>query len=281
MSNLTHSIIGLPGSGKTTFLAALWHLIDAGEVNTALTLDQLVGDHQYLNDIVEAWRRCERVPRTSAGSGISVAIHATDVSTDQKLTLNFSDLSGESFESQFANRSCLKSYVNAYEEEGGMLLFITADHSEDGMTILDVNAVLPEESDANEQAGDVKEWSPEMVPTQVRLVDLLQFIQQKPFARRKRKLAVVISAWDVVPQPQSSPLEWLKRELPLLYQFLISNPESFDFKTYGISAQGGDVTGSRRQQMLQLMPSKRIICVEGTTSNSDLTAPLVWLTKVD
>jgi hypothetical protein len=110
---------------------------------------------------------------------------------------------------------------------------------------------------------------------------LLQFIQQKPFARRRRKLAVVISAWDVVAQPQPSPLEWLKRERPLLHQFLASNGGSFKFKVYGISAQGGDVTGDKRQQMLQLTPSKRIICVEETTPTSDLTAPLVWLTKVD
>ena len=31
-----HSIVGLPGSGKTTYLAAVWHVIDAGEVSTKL-----------------------------------------------------------------------------------------------------------------------------------------------------------------------------------------------------------------------------------------------------
>src|SRR5271165_6669586 len=75
VTQMYHSIIGLPGTGKTTFLAALWHLIDAGEVSTRLVLDKLIGDHSYLNSIVEAWRRCEEVPRTSMAAEASVAVH--------------------------------------------------------------------------------------------------------------------------------------------------------------------------------------------------------------
>jgi hypothetical protein len=57
-------IIGLPRSGKTTFLTAFWHLIDAG-------------DQQHLNAIAEAWRRCEEVPRTSMAAEVSVHIHVS------------------------------------------------------------------------------------------------------------------------------------------------------------------------------------------------------------
>ena len=37
-------VVGLPGSGKTTFLAALWYLVVWGEVATALRLDRLHGN---------------------------------------------------------------------------------------------------------------------------------------------------------------------------------------------------------------------------------------------
>lgn len=41
--NANHTIIGMPNSGKTTFLAALWHLVTSGEVKSSLALDHLEG----------------------------------------------------------------------------------------------------------------------------------------------------------------------------------------------------------------------------------------------
>jgi hypothetical protein len=122
-----------------------------------------------------------------------------------------------------------------------------------------------------------REWSPELVPEQVRLVDLLQFLQQPPFARRLRRVAVSVSAWDVIPEPKPSPHAWLARELPLLHQFLECNPDSFEFRVYGISAQGGDVTGEKRSELARRTPSERIQCVGPDADPHDLTAPLLWL----
>lgn len=112
MSELRYMIVGLPRSGKTTFLAAFWHLINAGEVATKLELDRLVDDHKYLNTIVEAWRRCEEVPRTSmASEQTSLAVHVRQPSTDRRAVLVFPDLSGESFNRQVALRMCRQSYI--------------------------------------------------------------------------------------------------------------------------------------------------------------------------
>jgi hypothetical protein len=284
MNTVSHSIIGLPVSGKTTFLAALWHLIDAGEINTNLVLEKMIGDHQYLNDIVEAWRRCRPVPRTSLASETSVAIHVREVSSGKEIIFNFTDLAGESFERQFSTRQCARTYIDTYEEPGGVLLFVTADRGIDGITIVDLAPLV--EPDAQPTATRVREWSPEMVPVQVRLVDLLQFIQMGPFKRRKRKLVVAVSAWDVVPNPKPTPSEWLERELPLLYQFLLTNEQSFEFRVYGISAQGGQVQGKNdaevlasRNMLLGKTPSERILCEGHGVSSPDLTIPLVWLTE--
>lgn len=276
MNSLYHTILGLPRSGKTTFLAALWHLIDAGEVNTHLCLDKLIGNNEYLNNIVEAWRRCEEVPRTPRGAETEVMIHVHETATGRKILLQFPDLSGESFEDQFASRACQSAYVEAFARDGGILLFINADRAQDGMTLADLQQVVGE-SQAGAELIE-QEWSPQFVPEQVRLVDLLQFLQQAPFVRRQRRLAVNISAWDVVAQPRLSPEQWLAREMPLLHQFLRNNSDSFDFRAYGISAQGGDVTGEKRLVLAAQVPSRRIQCVgPGVQNIHDLTAPLVWL----
>jgi hypothetical protein len=273
---LHHSIIGLPRSGKTTFLAALWHLIDAGEISTKLVLDELVGDHQYLNTIVEAWRRCEEVPRTSMGTEANVAIHFHEPATGQRALLSFPDLSGESFERQFATRTCHVGYVKGFEGGGGIMLFVTADRGQDGITLLDLAPVL-EGAEEADRGGQLSSWTPDVVPEQVRLVDLLQFLQRPPFLRKRRRVAVVISAWDVVASPRPSPERWLSRELPFLHEFLVANPSSFEFRVYGVSAQGGDVRGEQRTKLLQETPSQRIQCEGPDTQPHDLTAPIVWL----
>lgn len=276
MISVQHSIIGLPGSGKTTFLAALWHLLDAGEISSKFVLDKLVGDHTHLNLIVEAWRKCEEVPRTSMAAETKVSIHVREAASGQKAVLHFPDLSGESFERQLSARLCTTDYVEGFEGPGGILLFVTADRASDGMGILDVAPLVPGE-EVVEQIEEHREWTPEMVSMQVNLVDLLQFLQHLPFRRRVRRIAVVVSAWDVIKTPSLEPVHWLERELPLLHQFLISNPESFEFRIYGVSAQGGDVKSERKSELVVKTPSTRINCVGPETDPHDLTSPIAWL----
>jgi hypothetical protein len=280
VSTQYHSILGLPRSGKTTFLAALWHLIDAGEVATKIVLDKLVGDHAHLNMIVEAWRRCEEVPRTSMAAETKVTIHVHVLASGQKVVLGFPDLSGESFEEQFAARACASDYVEGFRHPGGILLFVNANRPSDGMTLAEIGPAIAVTDEPAEHELE-REWTAELVPEQVRLVDLLQFLLRPPFVRRQRRLVVVVSAWDVVLEPKPTPEQWLARELPLLHQFLTNNPESFDVRVYGVSAQGGDVTGEQRTALARQTPSRRIRCVGPDADRNDLTAPLVWLTGVN
>lgn len=275
-----HAIIGLPRSGKTTFLAALWHLIDAGEVSTRLVLDKLVGDHRHLNAIVEAWRRCEEIQRTSMATEVSVQIHVHEPASGRRAVLGFPDLSGESFERQVTARSCRPGYVEDFEADGGILLFVKADRGHDGLTIVDLAPALSGVDDTG-RVGTSRDWSPDLAPEQVQLVELLQFLQRPPFRRARRRLLVVVSAWDVVSVPRPSPTDWLARELPLLHQFLVANPRSFEFRVYGVSAQGGDVTGERRMTLLRQTPSERIQCEGPEVEPHDLTGPIVWLMAGD
>lgn len=279
---LYHSIIGLPFSGKTTFLAALWHMIEAGEVETKFVLDHLEGDQRYLNQIATAWRECKPVTRTSMGAETNVKIHARLVKHDQKVVLNFPDLSGESFERQFVLRQARNDYVDGFSKEGGILLFISANKPTDGLTIADLGPELLDAPDGGVAQGTADasvEWKHEMVPQQAQLVDLLQILQSAPFFTRRRKLAVLVSAWDVVSDEDLLPDEWLSREVPLLHQFLTHNPDAFDFQVWGVSAQGGDITGDKRQRLLSLMPSERVRCLGAGISGSDLTVPISWLSE--
>lgn len=280
MTTLHHSIIGLPRSGKTTFLAALWHLIDAGEVDTKLVLHKLNGNHRYLNRIVEAWRRCEEVPRTSMSDETTVTLHVRAVDSGQQLVLDFPDLSGESLENIFKIRVCSQRYIDSYKKPGGILLFINADRPLDGLSIVDLLPLLGDAADGDkESATETTPWTPDLVPEQVRLVDLLQMLQRPPFERRSRRLAIVISAWDVVQPQQINPEIWLAREMPLLDQYLRTNRSSFDSRVFGISAQGGTLSNDTRSALLAQAPSRRVICTIDQESVHDITLPIYWLNE--
>jgi hypothetical protein len=42
-------MLGLPKAGKTTFLAALWHVLKPGEIPGSLLMGPREGDQEYLN----------------------------------------------------------------------------------------------------------------------------------------------------------------------------------------------------------------------------------------
>jgi hypothetical protein len=273
-----HSIVGLPRSGKTTFLAAFWHLVNAGEVSTTLALSKLVGDHRHLNAIWEAWRRGDEVAHTSLAGEAIVSIHLQDIGTGRDVTLGFPDLDGESFRQQVQRRICNTAYVNGLDGPGGILLFIMADGPIDGVTLTDLSAVL---EGAADHKGSSREWTPHLLPQQVQLVELLQFLQRPPFHRRRRRVAVVVSAWDAVLTPRPSPNEWLEREYPLLHQFLQTNTASFDLRVYGVSAQGCDLKSDQKEELLKGVPSERVQCIGPDGESHDLTDPVAWLTVED
>jgi len=284
MSEIFHTVIGLPRSGKTTFLAALWHLITAGEVSTKLIVKKLVGNTTHLDTISERWRRCEEITRTSIADETAVTMFVHEPLSNREYTLKFPDLSGESFNQQVRTRECTESYVEGLNSGGGLVLFVTANRPSDGLAIVEMPGQPPGADGANgpppqQPPAAIQPWKSDSTPEQVRLVELLQFLQRKPFARRQRKVALIISAWDTVLEPKPSPPQWIFREMPLLHQFMTTNPNSFLVRVYGVSAQGGDVKGAQRDALLRQTPSERILCLDPETRPVDLTEPIQWLTQ--
>jgi hypothetical protein len=122
-------------------------------------------------------------------------------------------------------------------------------------------------------------WEPRLAPPQVQLVELLQFIAGREYFKPPFRLALVISAWDMLKETGISPAKWFVTQVPLLSQFLESNRNIFEYTIYGVSAQGGDYTET--EKLTQVDPSERIDVVssDGTSSSHDLTEPLIWLMR--
>jgi hypothetical protein len=275
--------MGLPASGKTTFLAALWHLVEAKEVNSVLTLDSFSGDLAYLNKISEAWRSFASVPRTSQAGETNVSLQLINSNTNQRCIAMFPDLAGETFDLQVENRVTRAEFVNRFNKETGILFFINSDVKEDALTIKELNERLHGvELDAATSPEHIQEWAPKFVPEQVKIVQLLSDLIVYPFETNKRRLAVLISAWDLVATSKLSPSEWLLKNMPLVHQFLETNVDYFVVQIYGVSAQGLNFSNDAAVELAaDLVPSRRIRIVDSVGEGYDLTVPLVWLMSAE
>jgi hypothetical protein len=277
-------LIGLPATGKTTYLAALWHVVRQLEPAATLQLEKLDGDAKYVNQICQKWLTCEEVPRTNPESETVVSMRLRDRETGRITTLFFPDLSGESFELQWTTRQLTKGYDKQLRTTTGALFFINPMSviepvriDQLDMAIADIEQLLPAEEPAVPASTLPKSWEPDRTPTQVQLVELLQFIVDRPSFRPRFRLAVMISAWDRIAHDRIAPLAWLEQRMPLLSQFLATNTNNFEIAVYGVSAQGGEYATDAAQLALK-RPFERILLIgENVQRPQDLTEPIRWL----
>lgn len=278
-------MIGLPGTGKTTFLAALWHVIRSDEVPGTLRLKVAHGNREYLNRIADQWCSCAELARTPAGAWETTSIRVTDPETGTEAELMVPDISGETYARHWEARECTPEYVEIASGASGVMLFLHPDRTFETDSILKANDVHAAWGEANEAEveGETESpspditWSPARTPTQVQMVELIQFLETH--VQAPLKIAVIISAWDLV-EDGLAPEEWLETRMPLLHQLLTANRENFAWHCYGVSAQGGEL--NRAERLLEAeSPSRRIRIRGQECSPHDITAPVKWLMRSD
>lgn len=278
-------VLGLPGSGKTTFLAALWHLVFSRETETKLRFGSLKsGNRKHLNAIAARWRNAQLQERTllSGNQFVSINLAADD---SQAVTVTFPDIAGESYRQMWEERECEKVVADTLTQRS-VLLFVHADDIKRPLWIVDVAAMARALDLPADEAAQPVPWKPSLAPTQVQLVGLLSLLGEAPLDIGPRRLVVMLSAWDKAKGERLAPREFLRAKLPLLSQYLDTNPKLWQWTVYGVSAQGGEYDDTQpgaplKQEAQDLRaadePSRRIELTDGVSTSHDLTVPLAWL----
>ena len=290
------SIVGLPGSGKTTFLAALWELVNERRVARVLSFHSIgVNDHSYLRKIVTVWRKATEQARTRLTGLSAVRMNLKD-SDGNVVEVAMPDAPGEDFRAMWEDRE-LGHVLGDSLADGNIVLLINGNK-------VKAPAWVAERAEQRSATGRQKaevppqEWHPRFAPTQVQLVDLLQLTSHAPVGRPGRQVVVMISAWDKVEGEKLTPDAFLTAKLPLLAQYLEAGRDSWTSRVYGVSAQGGEYDGNdansepsegatpkkknqkgRDADRLREVdiPANRIRLVFGERVSNDLTEPLRWL----
>jgi Double-GTPase 1 len=290
--------IGLPETGKTTFLAALWHVTESAEVPGSLLLEKISDEAKHLNEIREDWLSFKRVGRTVPGQeDRSVSLW---LRTDNNLIgeVSFPDLSGETFEKAWTKRNWPIEYDRLIANAEGLLLFVHPATLKEPTSIVDMqkmaDVAIPDEAELDEYTAIIKDaeksvvetteqWDLLKASTQVQLVGLLQFVQRSTKTALPIRMGVIISAWDLVMATnrntyvgENGPEQWLKKRLPFLDQFLKSNPEFLAVRVYGVSAQGGDLDADRTALQRFNKTSERILIEGPNCRPHDISEPVRW-----
>lgn len=270
-------VVGLPAHGKTTFIAALWHVLEHGGENQALRLVELTGDRTYLNKILERWLQCEPALHTSATTEELVTFHLAS-EAGRAVELSIPDMSGESFQGHWAERIWSAAYDQLVANASGLLLLIHPHEVAEPVAIetAESYALSMGETPATQSSVEVEPFDLRKVATQVQLVDLLQMIASRRPPLDSMRVALIVSAWDLVEDQGTTPSGWIQKRLPLLDQFLKSNSSIFPVRVYGVSAQGGRYPEDA-ERLREMAPHERIRIVADGVPTREITVPIRWL----
>lgn len=272
-------MVGLPGSGKSTFLAALWYAVECPVSKGGLVVAELGGESIYLNSLRDRWLTCQELERTPSSAAHVTRMHLRREPEGTIVDIALPDLSGELFNRQWVERSWDSRFLKLATQATGVLLFL---HSTDlvepqWIAELDALARVIGPASAPPVDGERPEWNAHKSPTQVKIVDLLQFLSRSGEVSLPIKLAVVVSAWDLVSQVYSDPTVWLRKRVPLLSQFLAANDDAFRYATFGISAQGGRLPLDADALLNHIEQLNRIRVVYDGAGSNDIASPVKWI----
>jgi Double-GTPase 1 len=273
--NLNVLMSGVAESGKTTFLAALWELMNSGEATTAaLQLREDPADRQYFFEIGQEWLNFKELGHSNIAAPTHTEMALRD-RAGREFELRIPDIVGERFAEAWEGKDWPAQVTEIARASDALLLFLHGGHVTPPIRLPPGEAISGAQSEGTAEA--LPEWDPRKAPTQTMLADLLEGVRD---LCGLLPTVVIVSAWDqITERVQVTPEAWLQLNLPLLWQMLEGYAQQSPYTVFGVSAQGGDVSDPKeRARLAAVKPTHdRIIVQHGEMVSSDISAPISWL----
>jgi hypothetical protein len=282
--------LGLPRTGKSTFLGALWALIQSPAEGSVRELE-FTGDRSYVQRLADQVALGEELDRTALDSDEELAV-VVDFEAGGPAKLVIPDTSGESLRVLVERRIWFPRLLEACAAATAVLVFVHPDRlllpqrivvAPDGATMPEAEAESPQaESDQAERhlefhpADAIGFHAREHQCTAAELIDAFENLAELWDGRRPVRVGVIVSAWDRVGgDPKPSPFQWMQAHLPGVLATFESNRDVAALEIFGVSAQGGSLE-ARDELLARGEIYDRVFAEDCSGRRISLVEPIRW-----
>lgn len=223
-------LVGLPATGKSTYITALWAVEKDGKSRHQLTCDGLPSESSYIDGMRENWMVMKEVRRTSFAEPMEIVLPMKDSVSGKQLNLSLPDFKGEIFQNLIEN-AVSEDVLEWCDKSSGILCMVNLGNTSPEDFQYDVNA------NTNPKVGleKVVMTSNDISPV-IRNVLLLKYLWN---TMGDVPIVLCFSLWDLKDCAKGKDVsEWIRENHPCLYNFV--NVHFSKYKFYGLSAQGAD-----------------------------------------
>lgn len=276
-------MLGLQSTGKTTYAVGAYAGMRSGKYSS-LRLVKVTDSVATLNAGLERLSRRLPVSRTDSGETETIGLRVK-TADEREHEMRVPDRSGEALRGTLHSRRWDQALLEELRGAEGLLLFLRPGEIRPGEGVAELAALTPPPENADPEKEGEERWVPQMMPTDVSMVDALQELHEA-FGDGPTPVAVVISAWDEVPEGLT-PREWLRRRVPLLAQYLEAAADRLLTAVFAVSVQGSafvELNNEGEAETIEVKvdtsepdPWDRASCVDADGVETELVAPLVWV----
>lgn len=276
-------IAGLPGSGKSTYIGALWYCLmhpdNIEGIKLVADKMNLADDLTVLNRLSDAYKNVKLIDRNYSDQNETVQINLKVADSDTRLQVEVPDFLGENFRDlvELKESELVSKWLNDTDTLVYFMNEVTPPEFEDDHG--------PEDDESPMPAKDVPPFSIKTISAVAMNIMVLKCLLSK---KTFKKVVVVLSWWDkntdngVVP---NNPQKYLKEYSPALFNFIQYHIPNFEI--IGLSAQGqeypkedqGDYEATKKEIKAKTREGKRSFVEIEDKILHDLSLPLYLLIK--
>jgi hypothetical protein len=249
MSNTNCLIAGLPQSGKSTYIGALWYIVQNSKQVIDLCLE--AGNNppdnvQHLNALLDKWAKLQKM-RTANDVTDNITINLRRKSDGIEFLLAIPDFRGESIR-DIINGVPSETLLSWCEKSTSLLYLVNDINVRELCENMKVRDEESNDEIENQEATGIKDptfdISQMITPSQDMII--LKFLSQN---MNFKKVIIGISAWDEIYTAENPiiPEAHMKENSPALYNFI--KYRFNDVKIIGISAQGDKYKYKNEQEL--------------------------------
>ena len=276
-------IAGLPGSGKSTYIGALWYCLmhpdNIEGIKLVADKMNLADDLTVLNRLSDAYKNMQLIDRNYSDQNETVQINLKVADSDTRLQVEVPDFLGENFRDlvELKESELVSKWLNDTDTLVYFMNEVTPPEFEDDHG--------PEDDESPMPAKDVPPFSIKTISAVAMNIMVLKCLLSK---KTFKKVVIVLSWWDkntengVVP---NNPQKYLKEYSPALFNFIQYHIPNFEI--IGLSAQGqeypkedqGNYEATKKEIKAKTREGKRSFVEIEDKILHDLSLPLYLLIK--